>query len=86
MAATAMRFCGKKTRRSNGVSAAAAPTPLGWALLLVGGGVGGLFAAFGFAISVFSLPWLLAERMDALTAMGTFGRCRSVARSDHQNQ
>lgn len=33
--------------------------------------VGGLFAAFGFAISVFSLPMLLAERMDALTAMGT---------------
>lgn len=44
---------------------------LGWALLLVGGAVGGLFAAFAFAISVFSLPMLLAERMDALTAMGT---------------
>lgn len=45
--------------------------PLGPWLLLVGGAVGGLFAAFGFAISVFSLPMLLEERMDALTAMGT---------------
>lgn len=45
--------------------------PMGWALLLVGGIVGGLFAAFAFAISVFSLPMLLTERLDALTAMGT---------------
>ncbi|MFV3129029.1 DUF2189 domain-containing protein [Niveispirillum sp. KHB5.9] len=45
--------------------------PLGIWLLLVGGAVGGLFAAFGFAISVFSLPMLLDERVDALTAMGT---------------
>ena len=31
----------------------------------------GLFAAFSFAISVFSIPMLLEERVDALTAMGT---------------
>ena len=46
-------------------------TPTGWAMLLVGGVVGGLFAAFSFAISAFSIPMLLSERVDALTAMGT---------------
>lgn len=46
-------------------------TPIGWAMLLVGSAVGGLFAAFAFAISVFSIPMLLNERVDALTAMGT---------------
>ena len=46
-------------------------TPTGWAMLIVGGAVGGLFAAFSFAISVFSIPMLLDERVDALTAMGT---------------
>lgn len=46
-------------------------TATGWWLLLVGGLVGGLFAAFAFAISVFSIPMLLNERYDALTAMGT---------------
>jgi uncharacterized membrane protein len=46
-------------------------TPTGWAMLLVGSVVGGLFAAFSFAISMFSIPMLLAERVDALTAMGT---------------
>ena len=40
-------------------------------MLLVGGAVGGLFAAFSFAISAFSIPMLLNERVDALTAMGT---------------
>lgn len=45
--------------------------PIGWALLLVGSLVGGLFAAFAFAISVFSIPMLLDKRVDALTAMGT---------------
>jgi len=44
--------------------------PEGWALLVVGSLVGGLFAAFSFAISVFSIPMLLAERRDAFTAMG----------------
>ncbi len=46
-------------------------TPIGWAMLLVGGSVGGLFAAFSFAISAFSIPMLLDRRVDALTAMGT---------------
>lgn len=46
-------------------------TPAGWLLLAVGGLVGGLFAAFSFAVSVFSIPMLLDESTDALTAMGT---------------
>lgn len=46
-------------------------TSRGNALLLVGTCVGGLFAAFSFAISVFAIPMQLAERTDALTAMGT---------------
>lgn len=46
-------------------------TPIGWAMLLVGTLIGGLFAAFGFAVSVFSIPMLLDSRTDALTAMGT---------------
>ncbi|MCG7393208.1 DUF2189 domain-containing protein [Microvirga sp. ACRRW] len=46
-------------------------TPTGWAMLLVGIAIGGLFAAFAFAISVFSIPMLLDTRTDALTAMGT---------------
>lgn len=45
--------------------------PIGWAILGVGSVVGGLFAAFAFAISVFSIPMLLDKRIDALTAMGT---------------
>jgi uncharacterized membrane protein len=46
-------------------------TPTGWAMLVVGSAVGALFAAFAFAISAFSVPMLLAERVDALTAMGS---------------
>ena len=46
-------------------------TPMGLAMLFVGTLVGGLFAAFGFAISVFSVPMLLDQRTDALTAMAT---------------
>ena len=46
-------------------------TTAGWGLLLVGTLVGGLFASFSFAISVFAIPILLNERSDALTAMGT---------------
>ena len=46
-------------------------TPTGWAMLLVGSAVGGLFAGFAFAISVFSIPMLLDKKVDALTAMGT---------------
>lgn len=45
-------------------------TPRGWALLVVGTAIGGLFAAFAFAISLFSVPMLMVERRDALTAMG----------------
>jgi len=46
-------------------------TPEGWGMLLVGSAVGGLFAAFSFAISVFAIPMLLDQRLDAFTAMGT---------------
>jgi uncharacterized membrane protein len=46
-------------------------TPVGWAMLVVGSAIGGLFAAFSFAISAFSFPMLLDERVDAMTAMGT---------------
>jgi uncharacterized membrane protein len=46
-------------------------TPTGWAMLIAGSAVGALFAAFAFAISAFSVPMLLAERVDALTAMGS---------------
>jgi uncharacterized membrane protein len=46
-------------------------TPTGWAMLVVGSVVGALFAAFSFAISVFAIPMLLNERVDALTAMGS---------------
>jgi uncharacterized membrane protein len=46
-------------------------THTGWAMLLVGMAVGGLFAAFSFAISVFAIPMLLHKRTDAFTAMGT---------------
>jgi uncharacterized membrane protein len=33
--------------------------------------VGALFAAFSFAVSAVSIPMLLNERVDALTAMGS---------------
>lgn len=46
-------------------------TPPGWAMLVIGTAIGGLFAAFAFAVSVFSIPMLLDRRTDALTAMGT---------------
>lgn len=46
-------------------------TPRGWAMLAAGSLVGGLFAAFSFAIGSFSIPMLLSERTDAFTAMGT---------------
>ena len=54
----------------NHVAAVLFTTPSGWALLIVGSVVGALFAAFSFAISVFSVPRLLDEKVDALTAMG----------------
>ena len=46
-------------------------TKVGWTMLIVGTIVGGLFAAFSFAISVFSIPMLLDRRTDAFTAMGS---------------
>jgi uncharacterized membrane protein len=46
-------------------------TGTGYAMLVVGSAVGGLFAAFAFGISAFAIPMLLDERVDALTAMGT---------------
>lgn len=46
-------------------------TPRGWALIATGSAVGGLFAAFAMAISLFSIPMLLSQRTDALTALGT---------------
>src|SRR5215467_288970 len=46
-------------------------TQVGWAMLAVGTAVGGLFAAFSFAISAFSIPMLLDQSIDAFTAMGS---------------
>jgi uncharacterized membrane protein len=40
-------------------------------MLIVGSAVGALFASFSFAISAFSIPMQLEQRVDALTAMGT---------------
>ncbi len=45
-------------------------TGSGWALLIVGSLVGGLFAAFSFSISAFSIPMLLDKNIDAFSAMG----------------
>jgi uncharacterized membrane protein len=42
----------------------------GWGLLLVGGAIGALFAAFSFAISVFAMPMLIEEETDAMSALG----------------
>lgn len=42
----------------------------GLSLFVVGCLVGGIFAAFAFAVSLFSVPMLVAEKRDALTAMG----------------
>lgn len=43
----------------------------GAAMLLVGGVVGALFAAFSLAVSAFSIPMMYDRQVDALTAMGT---------------
>lgn len=42
----------------------------GWLLLITGGLVGGLFAAFAFAVSLYAIPMIEFEGRDALTAMG----------------
>ena len=47
------------------------PAEIGWAMLAVGTAVGGLFAAFSFAISAFSIPMFLDKKIDAFTAMGS---------------
>ena len=46
-------------------------TLTGWSIIAVGSAIGALFAAFAFAISLFSIPMLLDRRTDALTAMGS---------------
>jgi uncharacterized membrane protein len=43
----------------------------GGAMLVVAIVIGAVFAAFSFAIGAFSIPLLLDERLDALTAMAT---------------
>ena len=55
----------------NGIVPMLFTTQTGWAMLAVGTAVGGLFAAFSFAISAFSVPMLLDEDVDAFTAMGS---------------
>lgn len=45
-------------------------TSSGWALLVSGTLVGGLFAALGFAVSAFSLPMLVERDIDGFSAMG----------------
>lgn len=46
-------------------------TDTGIAMLVVGTLIGGLFAAFSFAISAFSIPMMFDRDIDAMTAMGT---------------
>lgn len=46
-------------------------SPPGWGMIVTGSLVGALFAAFAFATSVFSIPMLVKERTDILTAAGT---------------
>lgn len=41
----------------------------GWTMVIVGTAIGGLFASFAFAISVFAVPMLLDRPVDAFTAM-----------------
>ena len=45
-------------------------TPLGLSMLAVGTAVGGLFAAFSFAIGATSIPLVLDRHEDAFSAMG----------------
>lgn len=46
-------------------------TPEGWRLMLVGNGLGFLFAVAALVTSVISFPLLLDRHVDAFTAMGT---------------
>lgn len=45
-------------------------TPTGWGMILVGSVIGAVFAAYAFAASAFSIPMLMNEETDALSAMG----------------
>lgn len=55
----------------DGVVSTLLTEPRGWWLLLTGTLFGGLFAAFAFGISTFSIPMLLVEETDAFTSMGS---------------
>lgn len=44
-------------------------TPQGWALIIIGNGVGFFFAALAFAISVISFPLMLDRHLGAADAM-----------------
>ncbi len=44
-------------------------TDTGRTLLLIGSAVGGVLAAFSFAVSAFSIPMLMNEKKDTMTAM-----------------
>lgn len=46
-------------------------TAYGLLMVAVGSAIGGLFAAFSFAVSVFAVPMQLDRRVDAMTAMAT---------------
>jgi uncharacterized membrane protein len=46
-------------------------TPHGWALIVLGNGIGFLFALVAFAVSVVSFPLLLDREADAMTAVRT---------------
>jgi uncharacterized membrane protein len=46
-------------------------TPAGWTLIVVGGGVGFLFAVVVFALSVVSFPMLLDRNVGVMTAVQT---------------
>lgn len=45
-------------------------TPLGLLFIVVGSCIGGIFAAFGYAISAFSFPMLIHRDIDSFSAMG----------------
>lgn len=51
------------------ISYVIATTSEGLGLLAIGSVIGGLFATFTFAISVFAVPMMLDRRVDTLTAM-----------------
>jgi uncharacterized membrane protein len=48
-----------------------APTPAGWALIVVGNGTGFLFAVLVFTLSVVSFPMLMDRNVDVATAVAT---------------